>query len=73
MLIEKADDEFIVECRQDLHTYNKNYSPEMSHGQNLLFSPIVKKFEINRNCLFLWDDKKIFKYKLHQNFNEENM
>jgi len=23
--------------------------------------------------LFLWDNKKIFKYKLHQNFDEENM
>ena len=37
-LLEKADDEFMVECRQDLHRYNKDYSPEMSHGQNLLFS-----------------------------------
>ena len=48
-LLEKADDDFMVECRQDLQNYVKDYSLEMSHGQNILFSPTMKKFEINRN------------------------
>ena len=61
----KINLEFRKECKQDFNSYKNS-------GHHLMILSVDKKFRINENTLFLWDNHTISMYDFKTGFSESD-